>query len=99
MDQFKWGGRFMGLDRVARAPVSGVVTGTFDGTFSPEAQPTLSALILRGFNELLGELPTTLSEACNDLEELSRTLTQHVAGKLTQHGASGQVTLTLVRPQ
>jgi hypothetical protein len=97
MAQFKWGGPFNGMDQVARAPVSGTVAGTFDGTFTADQQQTLSALILRAFVDVVAGLPTTLSEATARLDELSRLLTQQVADVLSQHGASGQLTIVMVK--
>jgi hypothetical protein len=97
MAQFKWGGPFSGIDKVARAPVSGSVAGTFDGTFSADQQQTLSALILQGFVDVVAGLPTTLSEATSKLDDLSQRLTQQVTDALSQHGASGQLTIVMVK--
>ena len=99
MDQFKWGGRFNGLDKVAGMPVSGRVFGQFDGTCQADLQSMLSAVILNGFNSFVCELPTSLAEAISNLEDLSRRLTEHLAADLNQHGASGQVTIAMVKPE
>lgn len=99
MSQFKWGGRFNSLDKIAGRPVSGRVAGQFDGSFAPEQEQTLKSGILMSFQELIPELPVSLAEATSNLDDISARLTEKVADELKQQRASGQITVVMIRPQ
>lgn len=99
MSQFKWGGRFNSLDKIAGRPVSGMVAGQFDGTFATEQEHTLKMAILMSFQDLIPELPVSLTDAISNLNDISTRLTEKVADELKKQGASGQITVVMIKPQ
>ena len=99
MSQFKWGGRFNSLDKITGRPVTGRVAGQFDGTFAPEQEQLLKSVILLSFQDLVPELPVAFAEAITNLDDISARLSEKVLDQLSQHGASGQISIVMIRPQ
>jgi len=99
MSQFKWGGNFSSLDKIAGKPVSGMVAGQFDGTFAPEQEQTLKMAILRSFQDMVPELPVAFAEAIANLDDISARLNVKVAEQLSQQGATGKITIVMIRPR
>jgi hypothetical protein len=95
--EFKWGGRFSGMDRAVKKPVSGRVFGSFSGQFPADQQQLLAAKILMGFQNMLAGIRTPLGEAIGDLPNLSARLTETVQADLQQTGATGTLTIAQVQ--